>query len=759
MGGSEESGGDPGSYDRMMRETVTPSSAGGAPGHSGGGRHHPAATADRPTPADPMPGTRPPLGVPGARRVIPPELGADAIAVLEGRAFCYSDPRGDVPAGSIGGFVRADTRFISTWVLTIDGSPLPILRSDAVDYYSAVFFLTNPLLPGLPKNALSVRRSRFVGGDLHEQVNIHSFSDEPLGFELRLAVGCDFADLFEIKDHVRDRSSLIETTFDASDGSLAFAYSNPPFSARTGIRATGKPEVTDEGFVWQVELAPRGSWKTEIDVEVEASGLLFEHIHRDFDDTWNMADDSLSRWMQQVPKFSSGSEALTHAFRTSVDDLASLRITGRMAGLDQEIGLPAAGLPWFMTLFGRDTLITGMMALWVGPELARGGLTALAALQGTQVDDFRDEEPGKIPHEFRAGELTQLGLKPHNPYFGNTDATQLWLILLHAYWRWTGDGAFVESMRDHVVRALEWIDRYGDMDGDGFVEYQTRSTQGLGNQCWKDSFDGVQFADGRIPFLPIAIAEAQGYTHDAKTRAAELASSVFGDAEWSARLQREASELREAFNRAFWLEDRGGFYAIGLDGDKTPIDSITSNMGQLLVSGIVPPDRAEVVVRQLMSDEMFSGWGVRTLSSASAGFNPIGYHVGTIWPHDNAIIAMGLARMGYRDESNRIAMALFEAASHSRGRLPEAFAGFPRNVSRFPVPFPTACSPQAWATAAPFFLVHSMLGLEQENGELTVNPALPDEVGHVHVQGIHALGDRWDIEASGREGTVHRSHE
>src|SRR3954463_2695621 len=433
----------------------TPSSAGGAPGDSGEGRHRAPAPGGRPTPADPMPGEKEAAGVPTAKRVIPPELGAGAIAVLESRSFVYSDSRGDVPPGSIGGFIRADTRFLSTWVLTIDGEPLPVLRSDAVDYYSAVFFLTNPALEDLPKNVMSVRRSRFVGGDLHEEGNIHSFADEPLRFELRLAVGCDFADLFEVKAQVRDRSDRIEKAHDASRGVLSFRYENPPFVASTRVTASGEPAIEGDDLVWQVELPPRGAWKTVIEVEAEASGLLLEQVHRDFGESWQEADDSLSRWMRQVPKFESTSDALEAVFRKSVDDLAALRMKGRIHGMGEELGLPAAGLPWFMTLFGRDTLVTAFMSLWVGPELARGGLSALAYLQGTEMNDFRDEEPGKIPHEWRAGELTQLGLKPHNPYFGNTDATQLWLILLHAYWRWTGDGEFVLGLRDNVVRALE----------------------------------------------------------------------------------------------------------------------------------------------------------------------------------------------------------------------------------------------------------------------------------------------------------------
>jgi glycogen debranching enzyme len=373
------------------------------------------------------------------------------------------------------------------------------------------------------------------------------------------------------------------------------------------------------------------------------------------------------------------------------------------------------------------------------------------------VDDFRDEEPGKITHELRSGELTVLGLKPHSPYYGSADSTILWLILLSEYWRWTADDAFVRTLRDKALAALAWIDRYGDLDGDGYVEYQTRSPQGLGNQCWRDSLDGVEFANGTIPFLPIATCEIQGYVYDAKLRFAELADGPLADPALATRLRTEAADLRERFDRDFWIEARGGYYAIGLDGDKRPIDSLTSNIGQLLWSGIVPTERAAVIARQLMSDALFSGWGVRTLSTDDAGFNPIGYHRGTVWPHDNSIIASGLARYGFRDEANRISVALLQAAGYSAYRLPEAFSGYPRSVGRFPVPYPTACSPQAWATGAPLLLVRAMLGLEARDGRLTVDPDLPPEVGTVSIKGIPAFGTGWDIEAAGRDGEVRPS--
>lgn len=317
----------------------------------------------------------------------------------------------------------------------------------------------------------------------------------------------------------------------------------------------------------------------------------------------------------------------------------------------------------------------------------------------------------------------------------------------------------IGSLRDNALAALSWIDESGDRDGDGYVEYGTRSSQGLGNQCWRDSYDGVRFADGTIPYLPIATSEIQGYVYDAKLRMAELADGPYADAALAARLRSDAAALRERFERDFWIDARGGYYAIGLDADKRPIDSLPSNIGHLLWSGIVSDERAAIVARQLMSDALFSGWGVRTLSTDDAGFNPIGYHRGTVWPHDNSLIAQGLTRYGLRDEANRIAQAMLDAAAFSGYRLPEAFSGYPRSLARFPVPYPTACSPQAWATGTPPLLLRAMLGLEARDGQVTLDPSLPDEIGRVSISGLRAFGTRWDVEAKGRSGSVRPARE
>ena len=681
----------------------------------------------------------------------------------------FSDSRGDVAPGSTGGLVHEDTRFVSRWELRLDGEPLSLLKSGPVDYDSAAFFLTNPDTSRLRAHSVAVRRLRHVGSGALEQITVFNTSSEPVTCELRLLCGADFADLFEIKSGVRDRSGSIVAAARGRQ-SLRFRYQVPGFLAETTIRierseivegateevvAAAPPRVDGTDAVWELELPPRCLLVALVKVGVRVNNVTFEPVVEGFGSRQQLVEGPLSDWLERIPRVEATSTLLTDVVRQSVVDLAALRITGDLLG--ERYVLPAAGLPWFMTLFGRDTLITSLQTLWIGPGLARGALHLLGALQGMQVDDFRDEEPGKILHEVRSGELTRLGEMPHSPYYGTADATPLWLILLSEYWRFTGQDAFVLERWDKIDAALDWIDRYGDRDGDGYVEYQTRSQAGLGNQCWKDSWDGVQFADGTIPHLPIATAEIQGYVYDAKLRVAELARRLRSDTDLAGRLEREAEDLSGRFNDDFWSDDRGGYYVVGLDGDKRRIDSMTSNIGHLLWSGIVPQERAGLVARQLMSDAMFSGWGVRTLSTEDRGYNPIGYHTGTIWPHDNSIVALGLARAGFRDEANRIALAQLEAASFTGHRLPEAFAGFERWVSRFPVPYPTACSPQAWATAAPFVFVQAILGLEARDGELRLDPRVPEELGRIVVRRLHAFGTEWDVEAAGAEGIVCQS--
>ncbi|MEV1145768.1 glycogen debranching N-terminal domain-containing protein [Micromonospora sp. NPDC049799] len=712
--------------------------------------------AARPTPADPFPGVTALSREPGDQRAVPPELGTNSVAVLNGPTFLYSDSCGDVPPGTIGGLVHMDTRLLSGWVLTVNGAQLLPLRGETIDHYSAQFMLANPDVPGLPPDSLAARRIRYVGDGFHERVELLSFRTERVRLEVRLAVAADFADLFEVKSGVRNRSARI--TRSHAPHELRFDYSVDGFAASTQVRSD-PPATRVEGddLVWEIELDPREGWHVDLVVPLPTGhrvmidplgGDISQVIHRS-------TDNPLRRWVEDRAALHSDNPVVERATNRSRFDLAALRLDLEIRG--QRVMLPGAGLPWFLTVFGRDTLITAYQTLVAGPALAKGALLALSGLQGRTCDDFTDEEPGKILHEFRSGELTRTGVKPYNPNYGTADATQLWLILLSEYWRWTGDDDLVRSLRDNALAALNWIDEFGDRDGDGYVEYATRSPEGLGNQCWRDSPDGVRFSDGRMPVLPIATSDLQGYTYDAKLRLAELADGPLADPALARRLRADAADLFERFNRDFWIEERGGFYATGLDGDKNRIDSKTSNMGHLLWSGIVPPDRAGAVVRQLVHPDMFSGWGIRTLSREERPYNALGYHLGTVWPHDSSIAVLGMARYGYRAEANQVSIALLEAAEQFDYRLPEALSGYVRERTLFAVPYPTACRPQAWAAGAPLALVRAMLGLNPVGGHLTIDPVIPPEIGRITAERVRAFGQLWEVEAVAGTGHVRRS--
>jgi glycogen debranching enzyme len=438
---------------------------------------------------------------------------------------------------------------------------------------------------------------------------------------------------------------------------------------------------------------------------------------------------------------------LAGAFSQSVADLASLRMRSGGSGLGE---LPAAGMPWFMTVFGRDTIITCLQTLLFGPELARTALQVLADFQA-QVDDASiDAEPGKIVHEVRHGKAAEV----HFPlYYGTVDATPLYLVLLSEVWLWTDDRGLVRDLREPALRALEWIDRYGDRDGDGFVEYERRTPKGLENQSWKDSGDSQRFADGRFAKAPIAPCEVQGYVFDAKRRIAEIARDVWRDRELADRLEREAAELRSRFDAAFWIERRGGYYALALDAKKRPVDSLCSNIGHLLWSGIVPDHRVDAIVDALMGDELWSGWGVRTMGSGDAAYNPLTYHNGTVWPHDNSLIAWGLARHGRWHEAWRIVQRIVEVAAYFDRQLPEVFAGMRRSETAFPIAYPNAARPQAWAAGAPVLLLQILLGLEPVRSRhmlASVAPAeLPSWVGQeLRLTGVRAFGRQWDVRMS-----------
>jgi glycogen debranching enzyme len=403
-----------------------------------------------------------------------------------------------------------------------------------------------------------------------------------------------------------------------------------------------------------------------------------------------------------------------------------------------------------MTMFGRDSILTSLQALPFAPELAATTLRELGIRQGTRVDDFRDEDPGRILHEMRYGELTAFEERPHSPYYGCADATPLFVVLLDAYERWTGDRRLVRELEPEARAALAWIDDYADLQGNGYVSYKRRNEKtGLENQCWKDSWDSISFRDGMLPAFPRATCELQGYAYDAKRRAARLARLAWRDPAYADALEKQAADLKRRFNRDFWVED-GGYFALALDPEGKQVDALGSNNGHLLWSGIVDKTKARSVVRHLLGPKLFSGWGIRTLAEGEARYNPIGYHVGTVWPFDNSFIAWGLRRYGFREEAARVASGILEAAALFEGRLPEAFGGYERSLTKYPVQYPTACSPQAWSTGAPLLFLRTMLGLEPVGEHLVVDPALPVGIGHLELLDVPGRWGRIDAFGRGR---------
>jgi glycogen debranching enzyme len=673
------------------------------------------------------------------------------LRILEGATFCICDDLGDINA-AVEGLFAQDTRFLSSLRLTINGKRPLLLSSDKIEYFSAAFFMRNPLTDGLSPDVLSIRRERFVGDGMQDSFAVQNQSMERVDFDLELDVGADFADIFAVKDfdfalgdplRAKPLPDRRPVEYDSERNQFLIS-DDGDLPLKTQVILSQRGEVDGSKVVFHLSLEPRERWDLHVEVFPLPDGELvaprFAELR--FGEEVGRVRDSLAAWQLRVPQLRASWDALAHAFGQSVSDLASLRMRSDNGAIGK---LPGAGVPWFMTVFGRDTLITCLQTLLFGPELARTALEVLADLQAKEDDPSRDAEPGKIVHEVRHGKAARTW---HERYYGTADATPLYLILLSEVWRWTDDAALVRDLKAPALAALEWIERYGDRDGDGFVEYERRTEHGLENQSWKDSWDSQRFHDGTLAKTPIAPCEVQGYVYDAKRRVAELARDVWRDRELANRLDQEAEELRKRFDEAFWVEDRGGFYALALDGDKRQVDSLSSNIGHLLWSGIVQPRRVDAVVDQLMGDDLWSGWGVRTMSTADAGYNPLSYHNGTVWPHDNSIIAAGLARYARWPEAQRVIQRMLTAAQHFNYQLPEVFAGMRRSETPFPIAYPTAARPQAWAAGAPVLLLQSLLGLQPDRRrhalETVAPPELPSWAGTIRLSGIRAFGTLWD---------------
>jgi glycogen debranching enzyme len=659
---------------------------------------------------------------------VPPTEG---ISILQGDTFVVSDHTGDVRFSRLQplGLFHRDMRHLSRWQLRLNGRPLDVLTNSTPEYDEALFFLVESVETPDETPPMSLVRRREVASGMIERFDLHNHAFEPVSFELSLLFDADFADIHQVKDRRKKQ------VYRRREGDrITLGYRRGDFCRETHIEAKGA-YLTEQSLTFRAEVGPGEVWSAQIDIQVGTRPAMARprNVH-----TPEMPN-TLEQWLRDAPRLETDWYDLRRIYHRSLVDLAALRFYS--AACDNA-SILAAGLPWFMALFGRDSLITSYQILPFLPELARTTLRALASTQATTWDDFRDAEPGKILHELRQGELTMFSEQPHSPYYGSADSTPLFLIVLDEYERWTGDAQTVRELEPAARAALDWMDKYGDADHDGYLEYNSRNVlTGLVNQCWKDSWNSVSHPDGRLASLPRATCELQGYAYDARRRTARLAREIWGDEQLAARLEATADALRTQFNKDFWLPEEG-FYALALDGDKKPVRTLASNIGHLLWSGIVPPERVDAFGSLLCGEQMFNGWGVRTVATGQLLYNPIEYHNGTVWPHDTAIAAAGLARYGRREDATRLATAMLEAGRHVDYRLPEAFAGYPRAATLVPVLYPTACSPQAWATGAPLLLLRVLLGVEPGPDGLRTDPHLAGGVGRLAIYGLHYRGTR-----------------
>jgi glycogen debranching enzyme len=674
------------------------------------------------------------------------EVGPPQIAIHHAQTVLITDTDGQVKWPSEKGLYFLDTRLVSAWAIYANGELWDLLNGGAVTADTARIHLTNRTFPtedgAVPAQTLGFVIGRRLTGGMHEDLDITNHGRKHIRFNLEIAIRTDFADVFEVKQHRIVRRGRISTEWSESHQRLSTVYRNQDFvrGVHIGTRNSDQRAAYANGRLsFEVSLDPGATWHCCLIYDLIDG---HRHVHAPHDCTHEARHQT--EWQDAVLKIRTSNEEFYRAYHQAIEDMSALRLP--IAGTDHMVFVPAAGLPWFMAPFGRDSLIVSLQNMIIYPEFARGALDVLGRWQAKERDDYRDAEPGKIMHELRYGELAHFKLIPHTPYYGTADATMLYLITLHSAWRATGDRGILETYLDTAEGCLRWIDEWGDRDGDGFQEYQTRSPVGYENVSWKDSGDSMVNVDGTLVKGPKALCELQGYVYDAWLRMAE----VFDELEQPGRateLRAKAAKLFKQFNDVFWNEDEG-FYAYMLDGEKRKVLSVASNPGHLLWSGIVPPDRAARVVARLMAPDMNSGWGIRTLSALHPAFNPYSYQVGSVWPHDNSLIALGFKRYGFAAEAGQIARDISRAAGHFLvNQLPELYSGVQRGASAFPVQYLGANVPQAWAAGSVFALLQAILGisLDAPRKKIFIDPVLPHWLPDITLSDLRLGRSSYDI--------------
>ncbi|HEY7855801.1 MAG TPA: glycogen debranching N-terminal domain-containing protein [Terriglobales bacterium] len=698
------------------------------------------------------------------------------LTLIDGKTFLATALAGDItpPSSTDVGLFHQDTRFLSHWELHVNQHRAVVLSAANQQNIVAQIELTaaNVIVRDnldLPENTIHIHREQLLAGSFFDRLSFHNFNLQAVELQIELFFAVDFMDVFQVRGMLRPHTGCYFQPILGPDW-LQFTYfGRDRLFRQTEIAFDPAPNTLEAHracFALALEPGEQRTLRCRIGTYVgaEISGPAGNRLstragaevsHGDgsrYDFCLARRRHSYAEWSRGTTEFQSSDELFDRCLRTAMSDFFSLRVPFERGHLDAEgtCGTPAsgageiiaAGIPWFATIFGRDSLIAGYQSLMLHPQLAKETLRFLATKQGQRRDDWRDEEPGKILHELREGEMTRAGEMPHSPYYGSVDSTPLFLILLDETYNWTGDTELLRDLLPAARRALAWIEHDGDLDGDGLVEYQRRSPQGLANQGWKDSWDAYLQREGTLPVAPLALCEVQGYCYDARYRFSRLLRTV-GDSEGADRLRRQASDLSQRFERQFWMADQS-FYAAALDAEKTQQRTVVSNVGHLLWSRIIGRERARQVTRRLMRADMFTGWGVRTLSSNEPTFNPMSYHRGSVWPHDNSLIGQGFAFYDFKQPLMRILTGMFQAANFFRDqRLPELFVGVQRGEFDQPVNYPVSCSPQAWASGAWFLLLTAALGLRPNAArrELRiVNPMLPEWLNWLRLHRLQ-IGD------------------
>lgn len=676
-----------------------------------------------------------------------------SVTLVEGGTFCLSNRLGDVEPGRPHGLFFRDARVLSRWELLVDGKPAESLSVLSPEAFTARFVLRRPPQTGYADSTLLVVRERLIADGMHERLTLENMGREPTAVALELHVDADFVDLFAVKE---GRAGHARSDITVAEGELLL-HDRVDRMRGISISSTVEPAVLPGTLHWRVVVPPGGRWHTEIIAQPTVGN---QHTLSPSGSSENNGRSApcrkIAAWRDTATKIIATDPTLTQVLRRSESDLGALQIHDETGD-----GRPfvAAGAPWFMTLFGRDSLLTAWMTLPLEVDLAVGTLQQLAELQGQDLNPLTEEEPGRIMHEMRRGPASGQVLGG-DTYYGTVDATPLFVMLLAESHRWGADPEAIRDLLPAADAAIYWITEHGDRDGDGFVEYKRATDRGLINQGWKDSFDGINDAAGHLAEAPIALCEVQGYVYAAYLARAQLAEA-FDDTRTAGLMRERAAELRVKFAEQFWLPERGWF-AVALDGTKRPVDALTSNAAQCLWTGIVTDEHAEELIERLSGEQMNTGFGMRTLASSMGAYNPMSYHCGSIWPHDTAIAVAGLLRYrhlpGAVDLATKLAGGLLDAAASFGGRLPELFCGFSREQFPVPVPYPTSCSPQAWASAAPLLLVRSFLGLDPDvpGRTLTVRPRVPRGWGRIKLSDLRLGSVTVDLEAEGDQVTTAR---